>query len=393
MSHQLINHSADLKLLVDEGYAVGIENGHLIIDEIPYVDALRRVRRGTFICPLDANSHNTVPPQTHVMYFSGEYPCNPQGMPLEILGKTSPPIRRLGARAVQHAFSNKPKGPQGPRPYRDFYEKVTTYTDILLSAAVAIDAAATAKVGALPSIPDDAPFTIPDSGSARSGTTDLADVFRQEVISLVGLGGTGSYILDHLCKTPFRECRLFDGDRFYPHNAFRAPGAPMRAELQPPPFKVDYYVSKYSHLKNGLQPHPVAIDANNLHLVEGSTFAFVSMDACPAKALLINKLEDLGVSFIEVGMGLHKTPHGIGGTLRAVLSTPQNRDEARRHIPLEIGGKDRVYTNNIQLSDLNSMNANFAIQMWKAYRGFYLNFAENIWTYQLDTRTLIREAA
>jgi hypothetical protein len=37
-----------------------------------------------------------------------------------------------------------------------------------------------------------------------------------------GLGGTGSYILDLVSKTPVNEILLFDSDDFLQHNAFRS---------------------------------------------------------------------------------------------------------------------------------------------------------------------------
>ena len=44
-------------------------------------------------------------------------------------------------------------------------------------------------------------------------------------VVIVGLGGTGGYLLDLLAKTPIEEIHLYDDDIFGTHNAFRAPGA------------------------------------------------------------------------------------------------------------------------------------------------------------------------
>ena len=43
-------------------------------------------------------------------------------------------------------------------------------------------------------------------------------------MAVIGLGGTGSYLIDFLVKTPVKEIRAFDPDRFFVHNAFRSPG-------------------------------------------------------------------------------------------------------------------------------------------------------------------------
>ena len=43
-------------------------------------------------------------------------------------------------------------------------------------------------------------------------------------MAVIGLGGTGAYVLDFFVKTPVREIRAFDLDAFHVHNAFRSPG-------------------------------------------------------------------------------------------------------------------------------------------------------------------------
>ncbi|WP_318271316.1 ThiF family adenylyltransferase [Sphingobacterium cellulitidis] len=44
---------------------------------------------------------------------------------------------------------------------------------------------------------------------------------ERQKIAIIGLGGTGAYILDMVAKTPVKEIHLFDGDSFDQHNAFR----------------------------------------------------------------------------------------------------------------------------------------------------------------------------
>ncbi len=76
-------------------------------------------------------------------------------------------------------------------------------------------------------------------------------------------------MLDLVAKTPVREIRLFDGDEFLQHNAFRSPGAPSLEELREAPKKVEYLRCIYSRMHRGLVAHPVALDANNVHLLDG----------------------------------------------------------------------------------------------------------------------------
>ena len=395
MPQQLISRSSDLGRLVSEGYAVRISSGHLLIEEIPYLDQNGTIRRGVFACPLDATAEQTVPPKDHVISFSGGQPHDRRGNPLTALGKTSPRCTSIESLTFQHGFSNKLRSENGGhRNYLDFYEKVRTYEDIILGEVHAIDPTATARIGALqPSSSDDDPFVFPDSASARSGTTDLASLFKDEVIAHIGVGGTGGYILDHTTKTPVRRNHLIDGDRQYPHNTYRSPGAPSRSELQPPPFKVDYHAARYGLMKRNIVPHAAKLSSENFQLLDGVTFAFVAIDACPEKADIISELERRNLPFVDVGMGLHLGSNGIGGTLRAVLSAEKTRERVRPHIPLDPGGRENIYENNIQISDLNSFNADMAIQLWKGFRGFYADYGEPIWHYQIESRQMIKSAA
>uniref|UniRef100_UPI003B3BE311 DUF6791 domain-containing protein n=1 Tax=Sphingomonas sp. TaxID=28214 RepID=UPI003B3BE311 len=69
MSRALFSLNADLAKLRDEGYFVHVVGGFLVMREIPYVDADRKVRRGTLISSLALAGDQTRPPDTHVMHF------------------------------------------------------------------------------------------------------------------------------------------------------------------------------------------------------------------------------------------------------------------------------------------------------------------------------------
>ena len=68
MSRALFSRNPDLKRLRDEGYFVLQQGGHLVMREVPYVDAHREVRIGTLISSLtlagdrDANARHSCRP-------------------------------------------------------------------------------------------------------------------------------------------------------------------------------------------------------------------------------------------------------------------------------------------------------------------------------------------
>jgi len=74
-------------------------------------------------------------------------------------------------------------------------------------------------------------FKFHDTLTSRAEIGDLAAVFRDEVIAVIGLGGSGAYLLDFLVKTPVKEIRGFDGDFYHVHNAFRSPGSLVESDL------------------------------------------------------------------------------------------------------------------------------------------------------------------
>ena len=46
----------------------------------------------------------------------------------------------------------------------------------------------------------DSPFLFADTASARQLTTDLAMKLKDEKVAIVGVGGTGSYVLDFVAN-------------------------------------------------------------------------------------------------------------------------------------------------------------------------------------------------
>src|SRR5260370_5128057 len=77
----------------------------------------------------------------------------------------------------------------------------------------------------------ESPFKFRDKLTSRAEIGDLSAKFKDDVIAIIGLGGTGSFLLDFMVKTPVREIRGFDKDKYFVHNAFRSPGKLDQAEI------------------------------------------------------------------------------------------------------------------------------------------------------------------
>ena len=240
MSQQQINRSADLKALRDDGYEIAIKDGHLVLYNVPYVNAQRQVRRGVLVSTLDMADDVTVKPSTHVAMFAGAHPCDKNGREIENLRHGNSRQETCDGLVVERSFSNKPK-----EGYQDYYHKMATYAEMIASHAKAIDPDATARTYTVieSDDPDDV-FNYIDTASSRAGINAVSRKLGLSKVGIVGLGGTGSYILDLVAKTPVREIHLFDGDDFLQHNAFRTPGAATSEEMKTRPKKVDYLAAR-----------------------------------------------------------------------------------------------------------------------------------------------------
>ena len=221
MSTEPLSLSQDLKRLVDEGYFAQIKGNYLLVRDVPYVDGQKQVKRGTLISTLNMAGNVTQKPDTHVVFFDGEYPCRADGTKISSITKSSGEFNLGNGVVAKHDFSSKPDG-----SYADYYDKMTTYVAILSGPARSIDPEADARTFRTPDEEEQSVFQYVDTASGRVGIGALNERLSTEDVAIIGLGGTGGYILDFVAKTPVRKIRLFDGDEFLQHNAFRAPGAP-----------------------------------------------------------------------------------------------------------------------------------------------------------------------
>ena len=390
---RLVRKSSDMQRLVDEGYTVRIVNGYLVIDDIPYVDATRTVQWGSFLCPLDVAGEQTGKPSNHVMAFVGSAPCNKDG------GEISPGFANPGLTygwtagpelSPSIGFSQKLR----PDGYLDFYEKVTTYAAILIGPAQAIDPSATPLQGKpFTTDEDDGVFVYLDTFTSRAGITARSKRLELAKVVIVGLGGTGAYILDLLAKTPICSIHLYDGDVFSTHNAFRAPGAATLNALSARKKKVDYYATTYSAMRRQINPHPVNVtDANVAELLDAD-FVFLAMDSGPDKQVIIRTLVDNGIAFVDTGVGVSDDPNGIAGQVRVTTGLPNASEHVRGGGLISIVAGDAAeYDTNLQVAELNMLAAVMAVIRFKKWLGFYADSEGELHSsYRIDTNEILNK--
>lgn len=390
MSQQLINHSSDLKRLRDEGYDVEVKSNYLLVKHVPYVNSGREIKFGILVSELSLTGDVTTKPGTHVAYFAGEHPCNKDGSKMVKIMHQSVQKTLGPDLAVNHSFSSKPQG-----GYADYYEKMTTYVAIISGPALSIKPDVTAKT--FPVIEADeveSVFNYIDTASSRAEIIVVTRKMELGRVGIVGLGGTGSYVLDLIAKIPIKEICLFDGDEFLQHNAFRSPGAPSIEELRGTPKKVAYFRDRYSKMHRNIVAYDGYIGDSNIDLLQGMDFVFLCLDGGEAKRLVIEKLEAFGVPFIDVGMGIELVDDALLGVLRVTTSTVNKREHVRdkNRISCSDGDPNNEYSKNIQIADLNALNAALAVIKWKKIFGFYKDFEnEHFSTYTIDGNALVNE--
>lgn len=370
MSQQLISHSPDLKQLREDGYDIEIRSGHLLVKSVPYVDSKKVVRRGTLVAPLgDVSGEKVNQPADHTAFFNGEHPCRADGSVIAQIVHSSKTKTLARGVMVNHMFSAKPK-PEGN--YRDYHHKMVTYVGILSAHAQALDSTADARTGVIIEPPEDqSPFCYLDSSSTRAGISAITAKLEAKKIAIVGIGGTGSYVLDLVAKTPVAEIHIYDGDTFSNHNAFRSPGAPSLDELKGRPSKASYFKDRYSKMHRKIFAHEAFLDEDNIDGLRMMDFVFLCLDRGGDKRLIVGRLEEWGLPFVDVGMGVDLAGDTLRGSLRVTTNTPAKRDHFTKRVPFSGGGVENDYSRNIQIADLNALNAALAVIRWKKLCGFY----------------------
>jgi hypothetical protein len=385
---EIIAHSPDLKHLHDDGFELSIRSSHLLVSSVPHVTAAKKVARGVLIFPLTMATDTVAgKPSDHTAYFAGELPHYADGTVIAGIINNRDTKKLAEGIVAKFYFSSKP-----PEADRDFYAKVRRYVDVLSEPARLIDPTATAQTRQIvESHDEDSPFVYLDTNSARAQITPITEKLKNLRIAIIGLGGTGSYILDFVAKTPVKEIHLFDDDEYSLHNAYRSPGAPTQDQLRARMTKVKYLAETYTRLHRGIIQHSERISATNMGALASMDFVFTCMDPGPDKAQLVDFLVNNKIPFIDTGLGLEAPADKLVGIVSTVTVTPTYNSHVKK-IPLKAGGDNELYASNIQIAELNALNAVFAVIRWKKHFGFYNNErSEHDCTYSVGPNSLINE--
>lgn len=366
-----IDHSEDLIHLQNDGIVFSIVGDNLlVVPGVPYLNPATELKSGTLVMPLEMSGERVLPPKDHTADWAGEHPSDINGSPIHGLVNGRTP-KQLGQGLHTDFFlSCKPVANNGK--YKDFYDKVTMYLHMISAPALAKYPEECKKMEKPVLIEStSSPFVYGDTNAARAYITGICERLAGWKVAVIGLGGTGSYLLDALAKCPVAEIHLYDDDTFDTHNAFRAPGAPSMAKLNERPSKVQYFSEIYCNMHKGIIAHPVRVTRENLPELEGMDFVFLCVDSGAVRAEIATYLADHNKSFIDSGLGFTISEQGkIVGQIRVTTGFPNHYDHLRESFGSQ-DGKDDLYASNIQIAELNAIAAEFMILKWKRMLGFY----------------------
>lgn len=381
MFQKLVSHNEDIKRLAEKGYAVGFDSNYMIVRDIPYLDDRGNKQIGAIVTKLVFTDNEHVTPEDHQIFFAGSHPHNLDGSPIANLGGGPTPLPLSDAAAdvkVERRFSNKPLLNGQLVPFQNFFDKIESYVGIISGPAKAkygLDANPL-TYRSVETVAEDSAFRIQDTLTSCAEIGDLSSLFKNEVIAIIGLGGTGAYLLDFLSKTPVKEIRGFDRDPFHVHNVFRAPGKFDQSELRRP--KADVYQARYENFRHGISLKAKFIDPSCGEDFEHVTFAFVCVDKGSSRAGIFELLMAKKIPFIDAGMGLSRKRGPLSGMMRTTYYSAENAQMVKDKQLSEMTDRpDDEYRKSIQISELNALNAAFAIIKYKQIKGFYFEETPN----------------
>ena len=115
------------------------------------------------------------------------------------------------------------------------------------------------------------------------------------------------------------------------------------------------------------------MDGSSANDFQGVTFAFVCVDKGSARSEIFDLLVSLGIPFIDVGMGLNRKQGALSGAIRATYYSANDAAKVRNMQLAEMADDpDDMYRSNVQISELNALNASVAMVRYKQLRGFYV---------------------
>jgi len=111
---------------------------------------------------------------------------------------------------------------------------------------------------------------------------------------------------------------------------------------------------------------------DNIQELDQMSIVFVCVDKNSVRNMIVNYLVLVGIPCIDVGLGVETVDDKLRGAIRVTTVTKAKNDHFSTRVFAE-DSENNDYVTNIQIAELNSLNACLAVIKWKKLIGFYVD--------------------
>ena len=140
-------------------------------------------------------------------------------------------------------------------------------------------------------------------------------------------------------------------------------------------------------------PHSYYVQKDNIQELDKMSYVFICVDKNGVRNMIANYLIRVGISCIDAGLGVETVDDKLRGATRVTTVTRLKNDHFSTRVFAE-DNENNDYVTNIQIAELNSLNACFAVIKWKKLSGFYIDQEnEHHSSYSIGTSKIFNEDA
>lgn len=211
------------------------------------------------------------------------------------------------------------------------------------------------------------PYSFDVLGDQHPEAVEWRSLVAQERVAIVGLGGVGAWIADFVVKADPREVHGWDDDSIEPKNILRMPGGlDPNAWIGRP--KADWFKETYSLIHTNAHGHNTKVLPENVQgVMQGTTFAFVAVDCADHRMMVCDALANARIPFVVAGLSAARKDKRVRVSMR-IVTAHLGVSSWRNAIP-QVGQSGQDDYGSLELPDVYSTAAGWAIQSWRKVRG------------------------
>ena len=235
-------------------------------------------------------------------------------------------------------------------------------------------------------------YVISEGGAAdRAKMEEWRAKLEKEVVGIVGLGGTGSYILDLVSKTGIEGIIVWDGDSLEERNMRRGVGPAKRLYGMLGQNKARVLGEEYTDDKCEIEFHPHYFTEEDKETLQKVSFLFIAVDRKESRQVIRMIAEQIGMAYVDVGLGLRVEEGSVTGGCQVVLSNGEGNRERELINDGGVAGGEQAYR-MVSVSEMHALNAALAVIKWRRFRGQYRQPTYVLSRYDADWNVLHTES-